>query len=140
VDLLNTGYFSILRQRLDFLGERQKLVAENLANASTPGYRPRDLDTKAFERALESQARAVSGGRLAMARTNEGHMPQARGVTAHARTEKINDAEVTIDGNAVVIEDQMLKAAETRLAYETSLAMYQKGLQLVRTAARAPGR
>jgi flagellar basal-body rod protein FlgB len=39
-----------------------------------------------------------------------------------------------------VIEDQMLKAAETRLAYETSLAMYQKGLQLVRTAARAPGR
>jgi flagellar basal-body rod protein FlgB len=140
VDLLNTGYFSILRQRLDFLGERQKLVAENLANASTPGYRPRDLDTKAFERAIEAQARVTSGGRLAMARTQDGHMPQARAVSGQVRTEKVNDAEVTIDGNAVVIEEQMLKAAETRMAYETSLAMYQKGLQLMRTAARPPGR
>lgn len=140
MDLLNSNYFSILRQRLDFLGERQKLVAENLANASTPGYRPRDLDTKAFERAMESQARVTSGGRLAMARTNEGHMPQLGGVNAQPRTEKINDAETTIDGNAVVIEEQMLKAAETRMAFETSLAMYQKGLQLMRTASRAPGR
>jgi flagellar basal-body rod protein FlgB len=140
VDLMNASYFSTLRQRLDMLGERQKLIAENLANASTPGYRPRDLDMAAFERAIEAQARASSGGRLAMARTDGGHMPQPRMVQAGVKADRVNDSEVTIDGNAVVIEDQMMKAAETRMAYETSLALYQKGLQLVQMAARAPGR
>jgi flagellar basal-body rod protein FlgB len=140
VDLLNASYFSILRQRLDMLGERQKLIAENLANASTPGYRPRDLDMGAFERAIENQAKVAGGGRLAMARTDAGHMPHGHAGKASAKVEKVNDAEVTIDGNAVVIEDQMMKAAETRMAYETSLALYQKGLQLVQMAARAPGR
>jgi flagellar basal-body rod protein FlgB len=51
-----------------------------------------------------------------------------------------DDSETTIDGNAVVLEEQMARAAETRMAFETSIALYQKGLELVRMAARAPGR
>jgi flagellar basal-body rod protein FlgB len=51
-----------------------------------------------------------------------------------------NDSEVTMDGNAVILEEEMTRAAETRLAFETGLALYQKGLDLVRLASRAPGR
>ena len=135
MDLANTQFFGLLRARLDQLSERQRLISENIANASTPGYRPRDLDTTGFERMLASAA----GGRgLTMARTNPGHM--APGGSAAVSTITRDDSETTIDGNAVVLEEQMARAAETRMSFETGVALYQKGLELVRLAARPPGR
>jgi flagellar basal-body rod protein FlgB len=137
MDLANSPFFGLLRARLDQLSERQRLIAENIANASTPGYRPRDLDTSGFERML-----AAAGGHgrtLNMTRTNPGHMT-AGGGTASANIVTREDSETTIDGNAVVLEDEMARAAQTRMAYETGIALYQKGLDLMRLAARAPGR
>lgn len=135
MDLANTPFFSLLRARLDQLSQRQQLIAENIANASTPGYRPRDVDTAGFERMLASAA----GGRgLAMSRTHAGHMTPSGSADVHVITR--NDSETTIDGNAVVLEEQMARAAETRMAFETGIALYQKGLELMRMAARAPGR
>lgn len=133
MDLANTPFFSLLRVRLDQLSERQRLIAENIANASTPNYRPRDIDTAAFERALAS---AAGGGGLAMARTHPGHM--APGGSIETRIVTRDDGETTIDGNAVVLEEQMARAAETRMAFETGVALYQKGLELMRLAARPP--
>ncbi len=126
----------MLRARLDQLSQRQRLIAENIANASTPGYRPRDVDTAGFERMLAS---ASSGGGMTLTRTNPGHMAPGGG---SGRTQIVtrDDTETTIDGNAVVLEEQMARAAETRMQFETGIALYQKGLELVRMAARAPGR
>lgn len=138
MDLANTPFFGLLRTRLDQLSERQRLISENIANASTPGYRPRDLDTSGFERMLESHAGAQGAG-LVIARTNAAHMTPTGG-GGHANVITRDDSETTIDGNAVVIEDQMARAAETRMQFETGIALYQKGLELVRLAARAPGR
>jgi flagellar basal-body rod protein FlgB len=136
MDIANSPFFGMLRARLDQLSERQRLIAENIANATTPGYRPRDVDTSGFERLLA----AAGGGRgLAMSRTNAGHMGP-NGAAGGTRVITRNDSEITMDGNAVVLEEEMTRAAETRLAFETGLALYQKGLDLVRLAARAPGR
>lgn len=138
MDLANTPFFGLLRARLDQLSERQRLISENIANASTPGYRPRDLDTAGFERMLASAANA-NGGAMTVARTHANHMAPGGGsgrVTVVTR----DDSETTIDGNAVVLEEQMARAAETRMQFETGIALYQKGLELVRLAARAPGR
>ncbi len=135
MDLSSTPFFGLLRARLDQLSERQKLIAENIANASTPGYRPRDVDTAGFERMLASAA----GGRgLAMSRTSATHMTPGGSVETRIVTQ--DDSETTMDGNAVVLEEQMARAAETRMQFETNLALYQKGLELVRLALRAPGR
>lgn len=136
MDLAASPYFNLLRQRLDQLSERQRLISENIANASTPGYRPRDLDTGAFEQALAAHA---GGGGLQMARTNAGHM-SAGGPNGAARIVTRDDSETTIDGNRVVLEDEMAKAAENRMAFETGVALYQKGLALVRMAVKPPGR
>jgi flagellar basal-body rod protein FlgB len=126
----------MLRARLDQLSERQRLIAENIANASTPGYRPRDVDTAGFERMLAS---ASGGGGVTLVRTNAAHMsPSGGGGQTQIVTR--DDSETTIDGNAVVLEEQMARAAETRMQFETGIALYQKGLELVRMAARAPGR
>ena len=136
MDLANSPFFSLLRARLDHLSERQRLIAENIANASTPGYRPRDVDTAGFERLLASSA----GGRgLTMMRTDPAHMAPG-GASMSTSIVTRDDSETTIDGNAVVLEEQMSRAAETRMAFETSIALYQKGLDLVRMAARTPGR
>ena len=135
MDLASTPFFGLLRARLDQLSERQRLIAENIANASTPGYRPRDVDTAGFERLLASSA----GGRgLMMSRTHAGHMTPNGSIETRVVTR--DDSETTIDGNAVVLEEQMARAAETRMAFETGIALYQKGLELVRLAARPPGR
>ncbi len=135
MDLANTPFFGMLRARLDQLSERQRLIAENIANASTPGYRPRDIDAAGFERMLA----AAAGGRgVTLARTSPMHMTPNG--SAEVRIVTRDDGETTIDGNAVVLEEQMARAAETRMQFETGIALYQKGLELVRMAARAPGR
>jgi flagellar basal-body rod protein FlgB len=119
----DTPYFALLRARLDFLGDRQRLIAENIANAATPGYTPRDLDSAAFERAID---RASRGGDATAIKS--------------ARIVDRPDSETTMDGNSVVLEDQAMRAMETRMAFETGLSLYQKGLALMRMAARPPGR
>ena len=140
MDLSQTQFFGLLRARLSQLSERQRLISENIANASTPGYRPRDLDTSAFERMLASAGGSDSGG-LQMARTSAAHMmPGGASGPLQANITTMPDSETTIDGNAVVLEDQMAKASDTRMQFDTAIALYQKGLDLLRMAARAPGR
>lgn len=136
MDLANSPFFGLLRARLDHLSERQRLISENIANASTPGYRPRDVDTSGFERMLASHA---GGSGLTMSRTNAGHMSPGGG-SGSVNVVTRDDSESTIDGNAVVLEEQMSRAAQTRMEFETGIALYQKGLELIRLAARAPGR
>ena len=53
---------------------------------------------------------------------------------------KSPDSETTLDGNAVVVEEQMMKIAETRMDFETMVGLYQKSLGLLRLASRSPGR
>jgi len=130
VSLLDQPYFSALRARLDLLGQRQKLISENIANASTPGYKPRDVDTTRFDNALAAAVRQNERG---------GH-GSTRISTGMARVVTRPDSETTLDGNGVELEDQVMKAAQVRQSFETSIALYQKGLALLRLAARAPGR
>jgi flagellar basal-body rod protein FlgB len=138
MDIASMPFFATLKSRLGLMGERQRVLAENVANATTPRFTPRDVDLKAFARAVERSN--PPPGKLAMARTDAGHAGGARtpppGVKVIARP----DSETTLDGNQVVLEEQMIRVAETRMQYDAAIGLYQKGLQLVRLSARAPGR
>lgn len=136
MDIANTPFFALMRERLGNLGERQRLISENIANASTPGYRPRDLDTSAFDRMVASQM--SSSGQMSMTRTDPSHMAPGGNIDSQVITR--TDSETTLDGNAVVLEDEMMRAAQVRMEFETGIALYQHGLQMIRTAARPPGR
>ena len=128
--------FSNLRGRLGWLAERQRVVAQNVANADTPGYAARDLARPT------DFADALSGAnRLAMARTSASHIPTAPGATTSPFIiERTPDSETTPDGNSVVVEEQMLRMAESRMEYDAAIGFYQKSMQMLRMAARPPGR
>ena len=134
--------FSLMKARLQMLGDRQKVIAENVANVSTPGYVPSDVDTGAFAATLQRMAGKAGGAaRTAMVATQPGHMTSPAGSTAPgAKLVKAPDSETTLDGNAVVVEEQMMKIAETRTDFETMVGLYQKSLGLLRLASRSPGR
>ena len=124
---------SQIKGRLTWLDERQRVIAENVANADTPGYVGRDLNQPT------DFAAALRGGGVRMSRTSAMHIAPA-GSATRFEAHKAPDSETTLDGNSVVVEEQMLKMAESRMAYDAAIGLYQKSMQMLRLAARAPGR
>lgn len=149
MDIGEIPLFALLRQRLGYLGERQRVIGQNVANADTPGYRPLDLKPFTFQGVLEGQAQggtvqlAMTGaGRaLAPAQTAGGHLPgfaPKKPGTAF-KSSVADDSETTLDGNSVNLEDQMIKMTDARTQYDAAIGFYQKSLGLLRMAARRPG-
>ena len=141
--------FSMLKSRLSYLGQRQQIIATNIANSETPGYAPRDL--KPFSSDLANAMNGGGGrGGLAMAQvegamsagqamTNPAHMAAKRASTAF-KLAATPDSEVTLDGNGVVLEEQSMKLTEARMDYDAAIGFYQKSLEILRMAAKAPGK
>ena len=125
--------FRLLSARMTWLGQRQVVLGQNVANADTPDYRPRDLREGDFARlvgGLDHPARRVPLGTTHPAHL--GARPAARIGLAGERQKTV--FETAPDGNAVVLEEQTAKLAETALAYQTTSNLYQKYLGMVRTA------
>ena len=130
--------FSMLKDKLGYVNQRQRLLSENVANADTPGYAPRDLKPFTFEAALRPRL-GLSG----LERTNPAHMPGRPLSTSSAgpfAPQASPDSETRLDGNQVVLEEQMSKMTEARIDYEAALDFYQQSMNLITTAARAPGK
>ncbi len=105
---------------------RQRLIAENVANADTPGYRARDVADFAatLDGAPAFRARTTRPGHVAFGADPRGFEPRERAVTG---------AE-TPNGNSVSLEDQMMRAAAVRQEHEMALGVYAKSLEILRTA------
>ncbi|MEZ5937989.1 MAG: flagellar basal body protein [Hyphomonadaceae bacterium] len=137
--------FTLLRARMSMLSERQKVLAQNVANVSTPGYVPHDVDQKSFASVLETIASAGPGGPrgpVGPAGPSGPDGSSSSGFASHPGVRMVSapDSETTLDGNAVVVEEQMMKIAETRMDFETMTGLYQKSLGLLRLASRSPTR
>ena len=137
MDLESITLFSMLNKRLHWLSKRQSVLAQNVANVDTPGYKSRDLKPIDFEKLARSAANAIS-----LRVTNPGHIDSARGGGRELRagTAKQDSFETTLTGNAVDLEDQMLKVGQTRMDYDIALNLYRKHVTLLRMALRSGGR
>lgn len=147
MDITSIPLFSMLRGRMTYFSERQRLGAENIANVSTPGYRPRDLAPFRFRIPGAASGQGRSSGSEAptvMEVTHPAHQrPQDAESIAAARgfrVERRPGFETTLDGNQVSLEDEMLRMADSRMNYEAAIGFYQKSMTMIRTASRAPGR
>ena len=129
--------FSALKSRLDYLSERQRVISENVANSDTPGFAPRDL--KPFT--LPAGLGGGGAGALApvtMSTTSGMHLAPPNS-TQSAQTVVSPDSESTLNGNSVVLEEQMMKMSDARAGYDAAITLYQNALTLLRTAAKRPG-
>jgi flagellar basal-body rod protein FlgB len=127
--------FTLLKGRLGHLSQRQRLISQNVANADTPGYAARDLKAFTFTDAMK-HARGPSG--VQTARTDPGHLQGTKKPDGVWTSQIQPDSETTLDGNSVVLEEQMVKMAEARASYEAAVGFYQKSLGLLRLAAKRP--
>jgi flagellar basal-body rod protein FlgB len=120
--------FAMLRTKMQWHQERQRLLSENVANADTPHFRPRDLKELDFTRPA---MRAPSVG---LARTDPGHIAGIGLSSSAFRAERPGGFETRPAGNAVTLEDEMLKVAANQMDYQQASTLYAKGLGLLKTA------
>lgn len=140
MDNADIPLLSMLRSRLGYLSQRQRVIAENVANADTPGYAPSDLKPFTYH----AQQAAAGSAAQGQAVTQPGHMQlggaAGAGSSAAAfKAQKTRDSETTLDGNAVVLEEEMMKMTDARMNYDAAVGFYQKSLDLLRMAAKKPG-
>lgn len=121
--------FSMLRARMEWLSERQKLLSENIANADTPGYRARDLKPVDFEKMMRRSRTSD------IAVTQPGHLKGGGDVNRfNFKPVEEDGQEANPSGNSVSIEDQMVKLGETQMEYETATGIYRKQSALLKLA------
>lgn len=126
---VHSTLFALLSRRAAWLGSRHGVLAQNIANADTPGYRP--LDLAPFERTLGRNEPAPFPG---LARTNARHLPgraPAPGVDPAAK--RTGAYEIAPSGNAVVLEEQMEKLARTQLDHQLATSLYGRHIALLKT-------
>ena len=131
--------FAMLKGKMAYVNQRQNLIAQNVANADTPGYQPKDLKAFSFEQAMKSVHGGGPGAALQIAKTNAAHMQIDRPDGAPWDSQTSADSEVRLDGNHVVLEDQMMKLTQAKMDYDAAVGFYQQSLSLLKTAIKKPG-
>jgi flagellar basal-body rod protein FlgB len=119
---------SALRTSMQWHQQRQRLLAENVSNADTPNYQPRDL----VRPSAEALAAGVQPG-ITMARTNRAHISFSNGEANFALDRKAG-WETRPTGNAVNLDDEMLKVASNQMDYQAATSLYTRSLGLLKTA------
>jgi len=120
--------FSMLRTRMNWHQERQRLLAENVANADTPKYQPRDLAPLDFGRQVQQ-----ASGQLQLALTSPSHLSGPSATSAFA-TERPGKYDVRPAGNAVNLEDEMMKVAANQMDHQAAISLYSRSMGLLKTA------
>ncbi|HEX3710634.1 MAG TPA: flagellar basal body rod protein FlgB [Pseudolabrys sp.] len=121
---------SMLRTRLEWAQARQKVLAENVANADTPTFHPSDLIEPKFGDPSDMTASITP---VSLARTESGHIA-GFGSTGGFHAEADREYELHQAGNTVNLEDQMLKVAANQMDYASVSALYTRSLNLIKTA------
>ncbi len=128
---------SALKSRMGWLSDRQKVVSQNVANASTPGFKPKDLAPQDFDALVKGQTAPL----IPTIRLMDGTPLTSPDASAHGSKEIASpDSETTMDGNSVVLEEEMLKMSESRQNFEAAVGFYEKSMDMIRMAAKVPGK
>ena len=130
MDYSNINLMKMMGTKMAYLSEKQDILAQNVANADTPGYsavKMRDLD---FERLALSEAR-----RLKMRGSSGGSsMEGSRPMRDFRIEEQRKTHETTPVENSVALEEQMAMVAENNLEYMTVTNLYTKTTDMFKVA------
>lgn len=123
MDPTSMPLLDLAERRLVWASQRETVLAQNVANADTPGWHPRDVAP--FSAALGSAS-------ANLARTEPGHLAGTTDADLLAGTAKPTGREP--DGNAVSLDQELTKVADTETTQSLVTAIYKSYLGLFRTA------
>ena len=117
--------------------QRAGVLAANLANADTPGYKARDFD---FRRALEAASGTGSGESVTLARTDAAHLDatgsRADGGGLRPTLQFRQPEQPSVDGNTVDVQTERAEFTENAVRYQATLGFLTSRIQGLRTALR----
>lgn len=147
MDLQSLTLFNMANKKMDWLAQRQAVLAQNIANTDTPDYMPQDVVGLDFSRELEKSNGAsltvtnekhinsTGNYRVSAVKTNEKHIEGTNSASGTSRVKEIKRPyEVSIDKNGVVLEEQMAKLGRNQHEYEVSTTIYNKYTSMLRLA------
>jgi len=135
MDLSGMTLFGASAARLGWLNQRQGVLAQNIANSDTPNYRPNDLKPLDFRTALRGDRPGMG-----IARTDAAHMASAKRDTRHREAREREPYEVAPAGNAVIMEEQLMKMNETAMDQRLATDIYRKYVGMMRIVLGVGGR
>jgi len=112
MDILFDKTIDMLSEILDFRLERNRVIASNVANIDTPGYKAKEL---VFKKQLE--AFINNGEEVTMTKTNKRHLSEQSSHINERRFKIVNS------GEAVKIDSEMEKLAENNLMYNLTVEL-----------------
>jgi len=119
---------AMLRTRMAWHQERQRIHAENVANADTPNYKPRELAPLDFSHAV------AASGPVTLARTDSMHLSAPGASGSQFAIQDHGRYQTRPAGNAVNLEDEMAKVAASQMDYQLVTTLYSRSLGLIKTA------
>lgn len=123
--------FSLISSRTGWLARRHAVLAGNIANADTPRFTPLDLKPQRAEQLARPQL--PSG--LGMMRTSATHLAGTPpSPSMGERGSNSEGWETAPSGNAVVLEEQAQKLAQTQIEHQLATGLYGKYMGMLRTA------
>jgi len=129
MDLHDLPLLSLLRERMTWLNQRQDVLSQNVANADTPRYVARDLKALDFDQMVSG---AQSGTK--MMTTNARHIAITASHGGKFEDHETPDQESSPNGNAVSLEVEMIKVADTQAQYAAAANLYSKAVRMMKTA------
>lgn len=132
----NLALFQGMKQKMDWLAQRHTVLAENVANADTPGYRARDL------KPLDFRTMVKEAPRVNMAATTANHLTGIRREPEFRVNEERprNAYEVSINQNAVSLENQLTNVSQNQADFRLASSLYRQNLTMMKLAiGRQPG-
>ncbi len=122
---MGIALLDLAEKRMAWADRRQRILAQNIANANTPHWQARDLAPFAASLAK------TQGGALVL--TQPGHMSGISG-GGPGQTVVQKPSERAPDGNAVALDEQLTKVANTETTQELVTNLYKKYLGMFRIA------
>ncbi|WP_448586437.1 flagellar basal body rod protein FlgB [Thermaurantiacus sp.] len=120
-------FFGVQGRALVLRAERLAVIASNIANAATPGYKARDLDFRAL---LDD-----AGAAFPLARTHARHLDPAD-AAREPQLRYRQPVQASLDGNTVELATEQVQFAETALRYRSSLAVLDGRIAALKAAMR----
>jgi len=130
MEVADLPLFSMLKQRMTWLNQRQDLLSQNVANADTPHYVARDLKPLDFDEMLGGAG--LSG--TAMMTTNARHIALTQSHSGKFEDHETPDQAFNPNGNAVALEVEMIKVSDTQAQFQAAANLYAKAMTMMKTA------